>query len=71
MKFLILDAEIRAILNSYQYLRKLLNERLDIQVRLEPLIYVRDYFTICKIFLIKFCRMMMKYPRKFLIENYH
>jgi hypothetical protein len=36
------DAEIRATLNSYQYLKKLLIEKLDIQARLEP-IFVCDF----------------------------
>ncbi|CAF3638893.1 unnamed protein product [Adineta steineri] len=36
------DAEIRATLNSYQYLKKLLNEKLEIHARLEPMIYDDD-----------------------------
>jgi hypothetical protein len=38
--FIVLDAEIRATLNSYQYLKKLLIEKLDRHARLEPMIFV-------------------------------
>ncbi|CAF1006302.1 unnamed protein product [Adineta ricciae] len=36
------DADVRAVLNSYQYLKKLLNERLEDQLRLEPMIFDDD-----------------------------
>ncbi len=49
INFNFLDAEIRAILNSYQYLKKLLIEKLDIQVRLEPTIFVCEFFFIYEI----------------------
>ncbi len=39
-----LDAEIRATLNSYQYLKKLLADRVDTQMRLEPMVFVWDIF---------------------------
>lgn len=38
-----LDADIRATLNSYQYLKKLLIEKLDVQVRLDPMIFVCEF----------------------------
>ena len=40
IRFFCLDADIRATLNSYQYLKKLLIEKKDIQVRLDPMIFV-------------------------------
>lgn len=38
----LLDAEIRATLNSYQYLKRLLNERIERLNRLEPLNFVMN-----------------------------
>jgi len=55
---LFLDAEIRATLNSYQYLKKLLADRVDTQMRLEPMVFVCDifFYEISS----DFYRMMMK-----------
>jgi len=43
------DAEIRATLNSYQYLKRLITEKLYIQNRLEQTIFVCDFY--CKLYL--------------------